>query len=324
MSALMIFLLVSLVILGLNAIAQVKEMRFALPTMLGRRRKRILYEGPHFLFPLIENIKEENVFSLEEQKSTVKFSFFSGTTEGGGNLEMNLTGLVKWRVDPRILSETGFPKFMEVLPETREEGLEGKIKSEISRLGGLYPWNVFREKRRAVEHFINCILRLEIPYHADKKFLKRLGNSTNSQENQYAEYAKGGEVPRQKRLSFYEDCSQRIGDGLRKEAKDQTSEAEDAYGIRISEFILGILLLSPEATKATEAKEITLRQLEAMEKINDQKKKMAKELTSSDLSQAAIDSAELTLKQAEKKIVSFEGLDLLASLVKKFLERKEG
>jgi len=88
--------------------------------------------------------------------------------------------------------------------------------------------------------------------------------------------------------------------------------------------------LSPEAKSSTEAKEIAQNQIQAMEQIHQQKIRMAKELTSLELSQAAVDSAELTLKQAEKKVISFEGISLkgldllLVGLVKKLLEEKEG
>jgi len=334
MSALMIFLFVSLVILGLNALVQVEEKHFAITTIFGRRRSRILYEGLNLTIPLLERVKEENVFTLEEQKTKIEFSFFSGSRGKGkgGQLELNLTGLLKWRFDPTIKNkdktQKGFPQFMQVLPETREAGLKSKVESEVSRLGGLHSWDIFRSKRRAVEHFINCILRLKIPPHADKKFLKELGNSSNPKESQYAEYA-AMEIPREIRLQFYEDCSQKIGDSLRGK-EEKVSGVEKAYGIKIIEFILGTISLSPEAKSSTEAKEIAQNQIQAMEQIHQQKIRMAKELTSLELSQAAVDSAELTLKQAEKKVISFEGISLkgldllLVGLVKKLLEEKEG
>ena len=141
----------------------IKAAHFAVPTRFGRRLKRILFEGLNLKAPLIDKVKEEYAYSLKPQTLPIKFTFVTKD-----RIKLKVEGLIRYQPDPDIPNkETDLCRFVEIEYDTLKNGLNSKVESDLGRLGGVHKWKDFVEKRRSLENYINCILRLTAPPHVN-------------------------------------------------------------------------------------------------------------------------------------------------------------
>lgn len=284
-----------LMILLLNSVRIVPPVHYGIVIRLGRRTGKILPEGLHFVMPLIDLVK---IYEYKLDTKIIKLSFFSKD-----NLEIIIQALVQWRPDRRVKTNEGQNKFIENKEETIISGLGEAIKSVIGDIIGQVTALTFVNKKKAVEQYIDCLLRLPTPPHSNPRIinpalkLKKFLKATS-------------------RLNFYEKYSNQINDLLAREASeiDRRSEIENRYGIDIIAFDMGEVDFSIGTRKVLELKKQTEEKLKADELEEAKKVEMAKELKKLGLSpQAAVDSAEVTLDQAKKEVRSFQfdGLEKL-------------
>lgn len=320
-------LLISIVLL-LSSIVKIEATYFAIPTRFGKRLKRVLFEGIRLKWPFIDRVKPEYIYSLKPATFPTKFKFISKD-----NRELTLEGLVRWQPDPDIKkSDVGMVteeqedvcRFVDITPETLKEGLNSKIESEIGRFGGLNDWIVFRDKRRPVESYLNCILRLEQPPHTNPlKVLKeqlekpehaglieRLEELGSTEESPEVPAEASDPKDTSPRLEFYDIFSGPIGELLREESQGmESSYDEKFYGIDILELTIEEIGFDEETKKALGEEQRAHDIAGAANVRNEQKLVMAEELREKGKldPQSAIDSAELNLGQAAKNVHSVVG-----------------
>lgn len=315
------------IILFLNSMVKIEATYFAVPTRFGKRLKRVLYEGIRFKWPFVDRVKSEHTYSLKPATFPIKFTFISKD-----NRELTLEGLVRWQPDPdikksdvgMITEERNVCRFVDITLETLRRGLNSKIESELGRFGGLNDWIVFKDKRRPVESYLNCILRLEQPPHTNplkvlKKQLEkpeyarligRLEELGSTEESPEVPAEASDPKDMSPRLEFYDIFSGPIGELLREESKEaERSYDENFYGIDILEFTIEEIGFDEETKKALGEEQRAHDIAGAASVRNEQKLVMAEELREKGKldPQSAIDSAELNLGQAEKRVHSVVG-----------------
>ncbi len=320
-----IFPILIAVVLFWKAVASVGEKRFTVPTLLRKRMKKYWTEGLHLLIPFFMSVKEKYTYSLEPQTMEISFSFFSKDRR-----ELKVSWLIRWAADPKVKTKEGHIRFAEVMLdtsanrlETLENGLKSKLMSEVGRLGGMHPWEVFINMRRAIEHYINSILRLEEPPHINpaKVLKEQLANIPEYQHLQGN--ALNDEVPFEKRLEFYKEFSGPIGELLRIESStDEHSLDEEFYGINLLELSIDNVDFSQATKEALEQEARARDQIAAAMQFHRAKVEMAGDYTDEKdgglglNSRSAVESAELNLGQAvEKKVHSVHGLEGLHNII---------
>src|SRR3989344_4542240 len=180
-----------------------------------KRTGRVLGEGLRFVWPFVDSV---DLFKLEVVTSDVAESFFSSD-----QLEVIIKGKVQWRPDKRLVSS----KFVEMSEDTITKGLIGAIKAELGIIAGQKEAEAFIGSREAVGLLINCVLRMEEPFHIIHAALP----ST--------------------RLDFYVQNGNNVRDHLRDEHKlvNNRSDIEAGYGIDILKFELEDVDFSPATKK---------------------------------------------------------------------------
>lgn len=242
-----------------------------------KRTGRVLDEGLHFVLPFIDSVE---LFAYEVVTASIEESFFSKD-----NLQVIIKGAVQWRPDQKL-----YDVFIERSESTISEGLTAAIKSELGIIAGTKPAAAFIKSREAISDLINCILRMNEPFHVIHQ------------------------LPPPKRLKFYEENGINIRAHLREEHRltDDRSQVEAAYGIDVMEFALADVDFTPETKKQLELKKQTEAKLKADELESKTKEKLIVKYKALGLDpQAANNAAEVTMDQAKRSIISVEGLDKL-------------
>lgn len=266
------------------AIIIVPTTHYGLVLRFKKRTGRVIYEGLNFIIPYIDSVE---LFKEEVVTTPVEESFFSKD-----NLQVIIKGSVRWKVDVNLLNDV----FVTMPENTITTGLVDTIKSELGIIAGTQKGDAFIKSREAIENLINCVLRMKDPFHVMQ-----------------------GLKPAE-RLKHYEEQFASVRDHLRKEhlLNDDRSDVEERYGIDIVGFSLADVDFSPETKKSLEKKKQTEAELKAQELQFKKKVEMAKTLKEEiGLDpQPAINSAEVTIKQAEKKVFSIEGAEPIIKLIK--------
>ncbi|KKU92086.1 MAG: hypothetical protein UY24_C0043G0011 [Parcubacteria group bacterium GW2011_GWA1_48_11b] len=249
-----------------------------------KRTGRVLDEGLRFVWPFVDSV---DLFKLEVVTSDVAESFFSSD-----QLEVIIKGKVQWRPDKRLVSS----KFVEMSEDTITKGLIGAIKAELGIIAGQKEAEAFIGSREAVGLLINCVLRMEEPFHIIHAALP----ST--------------------RLDFYVQNGNNVRDHLRDEHKlvNNRSDIEAGYGIDILKFELEDVDFSPATKKVMESKKQVVEKLKANQLALDKKMQMIEDFKAKGLDpQAAVNAAELALEESRttRQIFSVEGLDKLKGLL---------
>ena len=284
-------LLVVFVILFMGAIRVVPVVHYGVVTRFGKRTGRVLNEGLNFVVPLIDFAE---LYEYKLDTKIINFGFFSKD-----NVEVIIRALVQWRPDWRITTEDGKNKFIENGEEAVLQGIDEAIKSVVGAVIGELAALTFINKKKVVEKYLNGILRLSIPPHANPSMIKpELGTEA------IAIMAE--------RLKFYQKFSREIDYLLKEEGViNKYSELEERYGIDIIAFTMSDVDFNESMRKALELKGQTKAKLEADELKKRKKVKMAETFQGLGLSpQSAINAAEVTMGQAQKDIKSFEFDDL--------------
>jgi len=284
-------LLVVFVILFMGAIRVVPVVHYGVVTRFGKRTGRVLNEGLNFVVPLIDFAE---LYEYKLDTKIINFGFFSKD-----NVEVIIRALVQWRPDWRITTEDGKNKFIENGEEAVLQGIDEAIKSVVGAVIGELAALTFINKKKVVEKYLNGILRLSIPPHANPSMIKpELGTEA------IAIMAE--------RLKFYQKFSREIDYLLKEEGViNKYSELEERYGIDIIAFTMSDVDFNESMRKALELKGQTKAKLEADELKKRKKVEMAEKFQELGLSpQSAVNAAEVTMGQAQKDIKSFEFDDL--------------
>ncbi|HMB17602.1 MAG TPA: SPFH domain-containing protein [Candidatus Paceibacterota bacterium] len=313
----------SLVIAGvllLDAFHKVKPLHFSIPLRLGKPTG-YWNEGWNIGIPFIDSLDKEFTYTLRPDPMDIKFQFITLD-----NRKINLDSETRWAPNPKIKDkEGGVPRHAFITKKMMEEGLNDKIDSEIGRIAGGFYWTIFRDERRAVENYINSILRLERPVHvnAEKWFSLMDGYDTLKEEwidskfwhnketytekenfSENNENELETEIPFEKRIQFYSHFSNLIGEILR-EGEDLSSNSDEEiyYGIDIHNFTLGTVSFDKETQNALEEEQRAKDRLKASDRIFEKKMERAKKYKELGIdAQQALNSSEKDVKQGDGNI----------------------
>lgn len=260
------------------AIVEVPTVHYGVVLFLKKRTKRELKEGWHFTIPFFNSVE---LFSLEVQTLPVEVSFFSKD-----RLEVVAKGSLQWKPDRHLLQDI----FMTMDEKTIVQGLLDAVKGELGVIGGTKEAGAFIEKREAINFLINCVLRLSMPPHVEK------------------------DLSPAQRLAYYTKNAVEIRKRLDDEANhpDDRSSVERLYGIDVVKFALADVDFSAETRKSMELKKQMEQKLKADKLQHDHLLAMTEALKGLGLSpDEAVDAAQVTLDQAEKKVHAVRGLSHL-------------
>lgn len=314
-------LVAAVIVLAIRSYRTVKPAHFAVPTAFDKPQSRVLLadKNPHWLPPWWET-KPEYIWSMELQTLDLSFSFFTKD-----NREVMVDGRLRFIWNPYVRDKQGIPRVFYVTTDQLKLGLESKFGSEIGRLGGLYPWSMWRSQRREIENILNSILRLPAPPHVNPLDPEGLGKQLQKQEYRHLvrELPRFGstpdspEVPRNRRIPFYSKFSGPIGELLRSIPDEKShSPDEQFYGIAIKDLTVHNVDFSEKTKEALEQAQRAKDEIRGAERRHRIKRKWAKELRDEDGldPQSAQDSAELNMGQATKQIHSIAGLKKLIEI----------
>lgn len=273
------------------SLRKVPSVHYGIVERLGRRTGRVLLEGLRMVAPFIETVR---LYEVKLDSKSIKLAFFSKD-----NLEVMVQALVQWRPDWRIRNPEGRNKFMENKEETIITGITDAIKSVVGNIIGQVKAEVFIRHKAAVERYIDCVLRLPRPPHVNPSLIDPAFEAAEI-------------VGAKARIDFYGGYAEKIGCLLRTEAgkPEEVSELEDRYGIDIVAFDMADVDFSLATKGALEKKKQTEEKLKSDDLEAKKKIEMIEKLKALGVEpQSALNSAEVNLDQAEKKIFSLEGLD---------------
>ena len=287
-----VVLLVACVILFMGAARLVPVVHYGVVTRFGKRTGRVLNEGLNFVVPVVDSVE---LYEYKLDTKIINFGFFSKD-----NMEVIIRALVQWRPDWRITTEDGKNKFIENGEEAIMQGIDEAVKSAVGAVIGELAALTFINKKKVVEKYLNSILRLNIPPHTKPAMIKpELGTE---------------EIPTMaERLKFYQKFLSEIDYLLKEEGvMNQHSELEERYGIDIVAFTMSDIDFNENTRKALELEGQTKARLKSDELKGRKKAKMTQTFKELGLSpQSAVNSAEVTMGQAQKEVKSFEGLENL-------------
>ncbi len=257
----------------------------------GALTKRVLLPGgPYFLIPFAEDVLltsvENEEITLALQRKPVSIKLISKD-----RLQIVVEGSIQYRVDPALLD-----RFL-LVGKNAWEGMIDAIKSELGQIAGCKVADVFIERRQALQDLINCVLRLSTPPHQNPSVLGK-------------EFDDKIVIP-EHRLEFYEKHMTKIKNLLKAESRnsEDRSTIEKRYGIDVVTFELAKVDFSEETLKAMESERQAKDRMKASRILAARKLSLYRRLRKEGLGpQEAINEAAVTVGQAEKKIVSVEGL----------------
>ncbi|MBI3046279.1 MAG: hypothetical protein HYY86_01905 [Candidatus Harrisonbacteria bacterium] len=236
-------------------------------------------EGLAFMFPFVEKTQ---LYSAELDRLEIIVIVTSKDMLG-----IKVTGSLESVPDFDLLFQYDLTKIQQ------KKALEDSIKDEIGVLAGLKEGEAFISEREVLRTIINCRLRLAIMPH---------------RQNKYPEVkTAGGSIPPEKRIGFYKKYLKEIQKSLRREIFDpRRSHIEEAYGLDAKLYNLASVEYTEETKKAMEAK----KNAEFLRKAAQEEILLAKSFQELEglSGQEAVNASQVSLKRAEKKVISVEGL----------------
>ena len=207
-------------ILIVDSAVVVLTANYGVVTRFKKRTGRVFDEGLAFVLPLIDRV---DLVSYLLKTKDVKLTFFSFD-----DIEVIISGLVQWQPDRLVVDDKKRIKFVAIEERTITDGLDKTIKSVIGNLIGITQAVDVRTHKPAIERYLNCVLRLQMPPHVKPEENDKLNSSK-------PRWTQGNEVPREHRLAFYNENANLIENKLRTEEgkPKQHSDTENLYGIDI-------------------------------------------------------------------------------------------
>jgi len=223
---------------------------FGIREILGRRISGVLYEGFHFVLPLVEQIE---IFNLEPVRLEAKVE---GIT-GGDSLEIIVECSIEYRPDPNVL-EKGIPTFSNYERSVIEKGIIDEVKEKVNVVCGAKTSTAegLVLKREEFILYINSWLRLSEPAHLkDNK-------------------------PPEEILDYYRDHRKEINNSLMKEEENinDRSKLEERYGIDIINLNIKKISFSEKTIKSMELRKQTEEEEQANKKLLDMIQESAQKL----------------------------------------------
>jgi len=222
---------------------------FGIREILGRRMPLgVLYEGFHFVLPLVEQIE---IFSLEPVRLEAKVE---GIT-GGDSLEIMVECSIEYRPDPNV-NVKGIPTFSNYERSVVEKGIIDEIKEKINVVCGARTSTAEELVLRREEFilYINSWLRLSEPPHLNK--------------------------PPEEILDYYRDHRKEINNSLMKEEENinDRSKLEERYGIDVIKINIKKISFSEKTMKLMELRKQTEEEEQANKKLLDMIQESAQKL----------------------------------------------
>lgn len=303
----------------------VPEAQFAVVLRFRKRTGRVIGEGLHIIWPLIEQIER---FSFELGSDPVDPNFVCKD-----DVEVFVKGSIQWRPDPDVTYKSPdgkeWVRFLEMSEDAITQGIIDVVKSELGKIAGLVPSDQFRSARAELEDLVNCVLRLSEPPHlyptttrykdeegAVIEFVDEIREDVvqedGTKKRVKVRFVQDGVVPPERRIRFYRanrEQIRKILDGEKDEVEDQ-SVIENRYGIDIEIFALATTDFTPSYKATIQKKQEAAAKVVAAERLGDQVLKLAEALRKDhpDLPmREAVNQAAATLGIATKKTISFEG-----------------
>lgn len=271
-----IVLLLSLLVVR-YVLFPIESKHYAIFILFGKRWRKGR-EGLNFKIPFIEKVQ----FPLYS-KELDRLEIVGVEMLCRDKMMVKITGSLEFVPDYEILFKYDETK------AKHAKAIEDSIKDEIGSLAGTKDAESFILEREAIQTIINCRIRLSTMPH---------------RQDTYPEVKKNnGTIQPSRRIEFYKKNLKKIQDELRAEKNDpRRSHIEESYGIDAKVFNLTGVDYSADTKKAFEAK----KQAEAMREAADSELKLAKAFDG--LKPEAVNAAQASLKKAEKKVFSVEGM----------------
>jgi len=224
---------------------------FGIREILGRRMPLgVLYEGFHFVLPLVEQIE---IFSLEPVRLEAKVE---GIT-GGDSLEIIVECSIEYRPDPNV-NVKGIPTFSNYERSVVEKGIIDEIKEKINVVCGARTSTAEELVLRREEFilYINSWLRLSEPAHF-----------------------KDGKLP-EEIFDYYRSHRKEINNSLMKEEENinDRSKLEERYGIDIINITIKKISFSEKTMKSMELQKQMKEEEQANKKLLDMVQESARRL----------------------------------------------
>ncbi|MDP3999095.1 MAG: SPFH domain-containing protein [bacterium] len=258
-------LLIIAVVLGYG-LRKIPPMYYGRVSAFGKRG-RVVKEGLRFLIPFVEEVE---FYSKEMQRIPLEV-----TATSKDKLEIILQVTVTFVPDWNLITA-----YEESTKERNGELIDG-IRAVVGEIAGVKKAEDFIQRREAIGHLINCLLRL--------KDLPHEGVSINQ------------------RLQFYEILASEISQLLKKETSvpDERSEIEDKLGIDILDAHLKQIDFSPATKAALEKDRQTQAAMKATERMLGTAERIQKTLNLE--GSEAANFVLVTAGHAKKQVVAMEG-----------------
>ncbi len=285
-----------------SAVIIVPPLHYAVHDILGKRVKRVTFEGPKLVLPFMESIT-----LIERELKRIPFiAIFTSEDEQ----EIQIKGELQYRADPEVTNREGYNVHAEISDEILSHGINEAIESKVGALGGLKELLEFIKNRNAIEDFLNCSFRLSKPPH-----LNHDSNNCGIADCKLPVCVDACDIP-----DYYNKHHREVKallDNDSKNTKDR-SNIETRYGIDVISLPLGTISFSEKTKESMEKKKQVELRRDAFESTVAMIKKV-RELGEDVTFQEAANAAHCALEPEiakSKRIVSVEGgLGMLGALL---------
>jgi len=332
-----------IITLTVNSLVGVDTVVGGIPTRFGERIKnknkevRILEEGIHLVFPLIDTLEQEEIF---EKKLTTTEVTTQATLKD--KLTIKMKGSVQYR--PHNLNV-----YVEMAEKTIEEGMIDTVEDEFGSICGMKNADDFYQNRAKVALLIDCMFRLERAPHyylneanflvlssikkefgeepspvagqvmgvilsqkdaeryekkgGDKQKLKNIREKLNPNRWILKEEkdAEGNELGEIDLIAFYNDNITRINllfDLSELVPKERLSPTEKLYGIKVARFRMALVEFSEDVQRAFEEERSAKAQMKAADARFETKERLIKGYIAAGLSpEVAVNLVESTTNE---------------------------
>jgi len=301
-----------------NSAVIVPTVHLGIPTRIKKRIKNskgitvVMGEGLGFVYPLVDDLLEENIISRKLTTKTVEAKATSVDL-----VPVEMKGSLQYAPSNEYLNV-----YIERSLETIEKGMIDAIESEFGKLCGVKLAEDFVKSRKEIELYINCILLLERPPHL---FLNKIDTPDMAMgiifkpEHKMAQDVldkvapEKWDIPKNGEgkldiLAFYEKNASRIKI-LIDNARNELSPVEKLYGIDVAVFRISSVSFSDAAQKAFEEKKNAQSKMNAAQERHKEKMKIIKDYVGLDLPFAeAVNLAESTTgAEVRREVISVVG-----------------
>src|SRR3989344_2429414 len=265
----------TLLVLFLKAFVIVPRNNFGAVYFCGKYSGGTLGEGWHLIIPFLESVR---CYSFKTQRRPIKVGVQSNEGDET-SVEIEIEGQIEFYADRKL-----FDQYRRETDDTIVDGLINAVKQELQIVSGTLKAFQFVDFKEELVLLVNCLLRLQHPLPH-------------------------GDTPPAGRLRFYRDHRVEAQERLRHEhEQEDRSFVEERYGIDIRIFTLSDADFSASVKKAFEAKKEAEGKMKGAEMTAEKKLDLAGRWQAKGLTpQEAANEADVTVGQAEKKIVSLEG-----------------